>query len=105
MPSSRTLSTMAQAQRIARAGPSKVGEEAVAGRIDLTAAEPDQLSADDCVVALEQLAPGAVAELERLAGRIDDVGEQHCREHAVGLRLLPAPGRPHVGQKPPRSRG
>ena len=39
------------------------GEEAVAGGVDLLAAEPDQLAPDERVVALEQVAPAPVAEL------------------------------------------
>jgi hypothetical protein len=44
---------IAQAQRIARAGPSKRAKEAVAGDVQLRAPEADELTADQSVMALE----------------------------------------------------
>jgi len=38
---------------------------------------------------LEQTSPVAVAELRRALRRADDVGEQHRREDAVGIRSSP----------------
>ena len=49
-PRSPTASTIASAQRIARAGPVEGGEEAVAGGVDLAPAEAREGSADDRAV-------------------------------------------------------
>lgn len=68
------------------------GEEAVAGPLHLAAAVEAELAADDRVMALEQLAPVAIAELRGAGGRADDVGERHGREHAVVLARRPGPG-------------
>src|SRR5919204_3812731 len=56
----------------------------------------DRSESDQGVMACEQLAPGAVAELSRLRRRADDVGEENGGEHAVRLALLPAAGVPHL---------
>src|SRR3712207_9301862 len=37
------------------------------------------------VVLVEQVAPGAVAQLGRALGRVHEVGEEHRGEHAVGV--------------------
>ena len=71
--------------------PVEDGEKAVAGGVDLAAAESRQLAPDDRVMTLQQLAPGAIPELERLSRRIDDVREQDGREHAVRLGVVPPP--------------
>src|SRR5581483_11728882 len=69
--------------------PVEGGEEAVPGRVQLTAAEAGELAAYELVVAREQLPPGAIAERGRtLAGR-DDIREQDGRQDAVALALLP----------------
>src|SRR5206468_5668421 len=65
-------------------------EEAVAGRVDRAAAEANELAAHELMVALEQLAPSAIAERGGALTGADDVGEEHGSEHAVGLALLPA---------------
>ena len=91
MPSSRTELAIAQAHWIARAGPVERREEPVAGGVDLPSAEARQLRPHDTVVTLDELMPLAVAELDRLLRRADDVREEHGREHAVDLRLLPGP--------------
>jgi hypothetical protein len=75
------------------------GEEAVPRRVDLAAAEPHELAADERVVALEELQPLAIAELGRPVREAHDVGEEHRRQHAVGLGLVPAAARPEVGQE------
>jgi hypothetical protein len=51
------------------------------------------------VVALEHFPPGAVAELRRLRGRPDDVGEQNGGENAIRLFVLPAAGLPDVREE------
>ena len=58
---------IARAQRIARAGPSKRREEAVAGGVQLDSAVAGELPPHERVVLCEQLAPAAVAELARRA--------------------------------------
>ena len=65
----------------------KGGEEAVAGRVHLLAAEAPQLRADGLVMLLKQLAPGAVPQLGRSRGGADDVREENRREDAVRLGL------------------
>ena len=78
-----------------RAGrPVEGREEAVARGVDLTPSEAFQISADDLVVTVEQIAPASVSELARPLGRADDVREEHRREHPVRLRRLA-----HAGQK------
>jgi hypothetical protein len=56
------------------------GEEAVAHRLHLAAAVVVELATHGGVVSLEQLAPGAIAELRRSFGRADDVGEEGRRQ-------------------------
>src|SRR5439155_24867411 len=56
--------------------PVEAGQEAVAGGVDLAAAEADELAADELVVALEQLAPGAVAERGGWLARAGDGREE-----------------------------
>src|SRR5207302_1154525 len=46
------------------------------------------------VVSLDQLPPAAVTELDGAGGRVDDVGEHHGCQHAVGLE-----GRAGTGEK------
>src|SRR5581483_4818707 len=80
--------------------PVEGGEEAVPGRVQLTAAEAGELAAYELVVAREQLPPGAIAERGRtLAGR-DDIREQDGRQDAVALALLPGALLPELGQEP-----
>ena len=61
------------------------GEEAVARRIAFDSSVGGQLSPDVLVVVHEQSLPGGIADLGRLLGGSDDVGEQHRCEHAIGL--------------------
>src|SRR5206468_2107513 len=77
-------------------------QEAVAGGVDLATAEPGELAPDDRVMPFEEVAPGAVAELERLRGRADDVSEEHGCEHAVRLDVVPAPRFPDVAEEASR---
>ena len=60
------------------------GEEAVAERLDLLAAVAGERGAHERVMAVEQLAPAAVADLRGPLGRADDVREQDGGEHALG---------------------
>ena len=62
-------------------------EESVAGRVDLVPTEPLELPADDRMVAVEQFAPGPVAEPCGVARRADDVGHEHGGEDTVGRAL------------------
>src|SRR5262249_60806357 len=61
-------------------------DEAVAGGVALLAAEALELAPHQRVVALEELAPLAVAEPRGEGGRADDVGEEQGGEDAVRLR-------------------
>ena len=63
------------------------GEKPVARRVHLAAASPCQLTADDRVVPLEQLAPGTVARFGHSRRRVDDVGEEHRDEDPVRLLI------------------
>jgi len=63
-------------------------EEAVAGRVDLASPVASEQPADRPVVALQQLVPRSVSELESLPCRADDVGEQDRGEDTVKLSLL-----------------
>jgi hypothetical protein len=66
--------------------PVEGGEEAVAGCVDLGAAEPVQQPADPRVMLIEQVPPAPVAELAGCLGRPDEVGEQHRGQAPVEIR-------------------
>ena len=76
-------------------------EETVARRVHLSPAEALELRPHETVVSLDEVVPLAVAELDGLLRGADDVGEQHRREHAVDLRLLPRPLVPDAVQELP----
>ena len=61
-------------------------KEAVPDRLYLMSAEPLEALSDDSVVPLEHAAPTAVAELCCLPGGINDVGEEHGCQYAIGSR-------------------
>src|SRR5439155_14615863 len=61
------------------------GEEAVADGVHFLAAVAPQLRADGLVMLLQQLAPGAVAQLGRPRGGTNDVREENRREDPVRL--------------------
>ena len=85
MPSRRTSSRTARAQRTARAGPSKAARKPSPA---VSISRPRKRSSSrrtSAVVRLEQLAPATVAELGRAFGGAHDVGEQHGRQHPVRL--------------------
>ena len=67
-------------------------EEAVARRPHLAAAEARELIADPSVMRLEHIRPRRVPELPRPLGGPHDVGEQHRRQHSVGLGPGSDPG-------------
>ena len=66
-------------------------DEAVAGRVDLPPAEAAELRAHDRIVRVQFATPGRVAEFGRVSGRVDDVGEEHRRQHPV-RGPVPVPG-------------
>src|SRR5919109_3162238 len=74
--------------------PVEGGEEAVAGCVDLGAAEPVQQPADPGVMLVQQVSPAAVAEAAGCLRGPDDVGEQHGGQAAVEIR-----GPLHAGQE------
>src|SRR5207245_4718090 len=75
--------------------PVEGGEEAVPRGVHLLAAEAHELATYELVMALQQLAPTAVAECGRLLARADDVAKEDGGEHTVGLgRLVRLPGSP-----------
>jgi hypothetical protein len=84
-------STISRAHAIARAGAVEAGEEAIAGGVDLDAAETRELDADQVVVAFQEAAPLPVAELHGLDRRADEIGEEDRGEHGV---RNPPRGRP-----------
>jgi len=71
-------------------------EEAVSGAIDLTSTKTLELTAHDHVVRFEQVTPCPVAQLRSAIGRPDDVGEEHCDQHAIDLYAGPGAG--HEGR-------
>ena len=73
-------------------GPVEGRQEPVAERLDLAPAERGQLATHERIVVLKQRAPTLVAELRGALGRAGDVGEQHSRQHAVGLRSTSGAG-------------
>src|ERR671919_915469 len=72
--------------------PVERGEEPVARGLDLTSAPAIELASDRLVVTVDELLPRAVTDLGGACGRPGDVGEQHRREHAVGLGPSAGPG-------------
>src|SRR5262249_21949516 len=61
------------------------GKKTIARRVDLAPTKAPEVRANDRVMSLEQVAPLAVTKLDRLSRRVDDVGEQHRREDAIGF--------------------
>src|SRR5262249_56516137 len=70
--------------------PIQGGEEAVARHILLHTPIAAQHRPHSGVMALDDVAPCAVAEERRLLRGANDVGEEHGREHAIEFRLLVA---------------
>ena len=76
-----------------RAGRSiEEGEDPVAGRFHLPAAEARQRAVNDIVVKVEKLGPPAVAGRCELPGRVNDIGEDDRRQHSVETRCLSRAG-------------
>src|SRR5262249_11451472 len=67
------------------AGAIEARHHAVAGRLHhaATAAVDDRTHAP--VVIVEHVVPTAVAERGHVDGRVDDVGEEDCGQHAIGV--------------------
>ena len=63
-------------------------EEPVTRRVELPSLEPRELSTNDRVMLLQELAPSRVSEARRQLRRTHDVGEQDRGKHA--LRLVPS---------------
>jgi hypothetical protein len=53
--------------------------------LELPAGEPDKVAAHQRVMARKQLPLAAVAKSGELRSRVDDVGENHRREDALGI--------------------
>ena len=80
------------------------GEETVAGRVLLAAAEALQLGANEPSEARQQLAPAGVAELRRERGRADDVDEVHRGQPTPDLlRHTAIMARPAAEARPTQS--
>ena len=79
----RTASTMASraAHRVRRRAV-EGDEEGVADRLDLAPAEAVELAAHGGLVGAEQVAPARVAQARGVAGRADDVAEDHRQQVA-----------------------
>src|SRR5262249_6740552 len=73
------------AHRSAR--PIKDSQEAVAGRLDFSAAETFEFGAGDAVVGGQQLRPSPVAHPGDLVGGAHHVGEHHGGQYAVELMV------------------
>ena len=67
-------------------GSVECGQEAVAQRLHFPAAISGELAPDGRVMRLEKVTPGLIALCVRALGGIDDVGEDHRREHPVDDR-------------------
>ena len=63
----------------------KPRQHAVASRLYELAVPPLDLGPRELVVAVEQLAPTAIAQLGCACRRVDEVGEHDGREHAIGI--------------------
>jgi hypothetical protein len=73
-------------------GPSRAVErceEAIAGRIHLTAVEPLQLAPDSRVMLLDEVPPATIPELRGSGGGADEIREEHSRQHTRGAPRLP----------------
>ena len=68
-----------------RCRPVERREEPVARRVDLAAAEALELTSDDRVVTLDEVAPTLVADARGGLRGLDDVGEENGREHPIGF--------------------
>jgi hypothetical protein len=66
-----------------RGGGVEDGEEAVSRRIDLAATVTAQCRPNGLVMLLDEITPGAIAQLRRQLGRPDDVREEHGRQETL----------------------
>jgi hypothetical protein len=67
-------------------------QQAIPGRVDVSAPVPFDLPAGQVVVAGKQIGPAGVAEFGQLLGRADDVGEQDGGQDAVQAWPVPLAG-------------
>ena len=89
--SGRTRSMIAEAQRTARAGPSKVARNP-SPNVFTSRPRKRASSCDSVVVPTAQNTPVAVAKFGGTLRRADDVGEKYRRQHAVWLSSSSRPG-------------
>jgi hypothetical protein len=61
-------------------------QEAVAEGLHLPSAEARKLPAHRLIMSIEKVAPGSIAIGAGATGRVDDILEDHGREHPVDLR-------------------
>jgi len=83
--SSRMRSVISSAQRIARAGPSKVAKKP-SPAVSFSTPRHLERFAHDRVVLLDEVLPTPVPERSLLLGRTDDVGEQDGRKDRLEFR-------------------
>ena len=83
MPSGPDCSLQSAARADAAAGSVEGGEQAVAGAFDDDAPVLFDGLSRGVVVLFEQRAPGSITDRRGAGGRVDDVGEEHRREHSV----------------------
>src|SRR2546426_649784 len=88
IPSRPTASVAADAQRIARAGPSNVANPPSPAGGDLPSAKSRKLSAHRRIVPIEKLAPATVSKPGRALRRPDNIHEENRGEHTVRFRGL-----------------
>src|SRR5438105_4904422 len=67
-------------------------QKTVAGGLDLTSAKPGQFAADRGVVAVQEIAPAPITDLNRPLRRAHDVGKQDRRQDAIRLHALAGAG-------------
>ena len=73
------------------AGAVEGGKNPVPGALDDPATETGHVTKSKAVMGLQQVCPLRVAQRDRPLGGADDVGQQHCGEHAAAGRGGPVP--------------
>ncbi len=74
------------------AGTGERRDESVTGGVHFATAESLEFVADDPVVVVEQVPPVVVAECGGALGGADDVGENDCGEHTLGVEAAARAG-------------
>ena len=92
IPSWRTPAVIAWAQRMRARRSIEGRQKAVARGVDLAAAVAAELGPHQPVMTFEETAPAPVAQLGGALRRIDDVGEEHRGQDAIGLGAAPRAG-------------